>query len=127
MKQNLRPTSVAPTEDGKRLRIVWRDGHVSEYRPRAIRLACPCAGCVDEYTGRPLLNPDTVETDINPVAIEYVGRYALKFTWPDGHDTGMFPWDLLRRICPCPLCAAAEDGGASGARAPDREAGGGVH
>jgi DUF971 family protein len=127
MKQNLRPTSVAPTEDGKRLRIVWRDGHVSEYEPRAIRLACPCAGCVDEYTGRPLLDPGTVETDINPVAIEYVGRYALKFTWPDGHDTGMFPWDLLRRLCPCPLCAAGKAGDASGATAPDREAGGGVH
>jgi DUF971 family protein len=114
MKQNLRPTAVEPTEDGKRLRIVWRDGHVSEYRPREIRLACPCAGCVDEYTGRPLLDPDSVEADINPLAIEYVGRYALKFTWPDGHDTGMFPWDLLRGLCPCPRCtAAAADADAS--------------
>jgi DUF971 family protein len=110
MKHNLRPTAVEPTEDGKRLRIVWRDGHVSEYEPRAIRLACPCAGCIDEYTGRPILDPATVPPGINPVAIEYVGRYALKFTWPDGHDTGMFPWDLLRRICPCPACDAAEAG-----------------
>jgi DUF971 family protein len=124
MKQNLRPTSVAPTEDGKRLRIVWRDGHVSEYPPRAIRLACPCAGCVDEYTGRPLLDPDAVEADINPVAIEYVGRYALKFTWPDGHDTGMFPWDLLRKICPCTLCAAAADPGVTSA---GRQRDGGGH
>jgi DUF971 family protein len=122
MKQNLRPTAVEPTEDGKRLRILWRDGHVSEYRPREIRLACPCAGCIDEYTGRPLLDPDSVEADINPVAIDYVGRYALKFTWPDGHDTGMFPWDLLRRLCPCPRCtAAAADADAS---AGTRDAGG---
>jgi DUF971 family protein len=110
MKQNLRPTRVEPTEDGKRLRIVWRDGHVSEYEPRALRLACPCAGCIDEYSGRPLLDPATVPADINPVAIDYVGRYALKFTWPDGHDTGMYPWDLLRGICPCAMCTRAHGG-----------------
>jgi DUF971 family protein len=106
MKKNLRPTAVEPTADGKRLRIVWRDGHVSEYEPRSIRLACPCAGCVDEYSGKPLLDPASVPQGINPVAIEYVGRYALQFNWPDGHDTGIFPWDLLRRICPCPECSA---------------------
>lgn len=106
MKQNQRPEKVEPTEDGERLRIVWRDGHVSEYRPRALRLACPCAGCVDEFTGKPILNPAAVPSDINPVSIDYIGRYALKFTWPDGHDTGMYPWDLLRSLCPCEACSA---------------------
>ena len=105
MKQNVRPERVEPTEDGERLRIVWRDGHTSEYEPRAIRLACPCASCVDEFTGRPLLNPHSVPEGINPTRIDYVGRYALRFTWPDGHDTGIYPWDLLRRICPCQECA----------------------
>lgn len=117
MKQNTSPRTVEPTEDGTRLRIVWRDGHVSEYAPRELRLACPCAGCVDEFTGRPLLDPATVPADLNPVSIEYVGRYALKFTWPDGHDTGMYPWDLLRALCPCDACGSD--------RGPDR-AGGGV-
>jgi DUF971 family protein len=116
MKQNLRPTAVEPTEDGRRLRIIWRDGHISEYGPRSIRLACPCAGCVDEYSGRPLLDPSTVPEGINPVAIEYVGRYALQFTWPDGHATGIYPWDLLRRLCPCSACAdQGAEGGSAGA------------
>jgi DUF971 family protein len=110
MKHNLRPRAVEPTEDGQRLRIVWGDRHVSEYAPRAVRLACPCAGCIDEYTGRPLLDPATVPQGLNPVAIEYVGRYALKFTWPDGHETGIYPWDLLRAICPCPACTAGGRG-----------------
>lgn len=105
-KQNARPDRVEPTEDGQRLRIVWRDGHVSEYEPRAIRLACPCAGCVDEFTGRPILDPAAVPAGIMPAAIEYVGRYALKFTWPDGHDTGLYPYDLMRRLCPCEACTA---------------------
>jgi DUF971 family protein len=101
---NPRPERVEPTEDGQRLRIVWRDGHVSEYAPRRLRLACPCAGCVEEMTGRPLLNPADVPEDIMPEAIEYVGRYALRFRWSDGHDTGLYPWDLLRRLCPCEEC-----------------------
>ena len=105
MRQNVRPERVEPTEDGARLRILWRDGHVTELRPRAIRLACPCAGCVDEFTGKPILNPAAVPSDINPVSIDYVGRYALKFVWPDGHDTGMYPWDLLRSLCECDACA----------------------
>ncbi len=109
MKQNVRPRTVEPTEDGHWLRIVWADGHVSEYEPRRIRLVCPCAGCIDEYTHQPLLDPSTVAADIMPVAIEYVGRYALKFTWPDGHDTGMYPWDLLRGICPCDECQGTGD------------------
>ena len=85
--------------------------HVSEYVPRQIRLACPCAGCVDEFTGKPLLDPATVPEGIMPVAINYVGGYALAFKWPDGHDTGIYPYDLLRRICPCDECAARREAG----------------
>lgn len=110
-RQNAKPQRVEPTEDGQRLRVVWKDGHVSEYVPRQIRLACPCAGCVDEFTGRPLLDPATVPEGIMPVAINYVGGYALAFKWPDGHDTGIFPYDLLRRICPCDECAARREAG----------------
>lgn len=104
MAERPRPRHVEPTEDGSRLRIIWRDGHTSEYRPRALRLACPCAGCVEEMTGRPLLNPAAVPGDVMPHAIHYVGRYALRFVWSDGHDTGIYPWDLLRGICPCEEC-----------------------
>jgi DUF971 family protein len=128
-KTNIRPERVEPTDDGRRLRIVWRDGHVSEYPPRAIRLACPCAGCIDEMTHEPILDPATVPLDINPVAIEYVGRYALKFVWPDGHDTGIYPWDHLRHLCPCEACAAdrsvAEREAAEPNGARDRPAEGG--
>lgn len=110
-KHNVKPMRVEPTEDGQRLRIVWKDGHTSEYVPRDIRLACPCAECVDEYTGQPLLDPATVPEGIMPVKIEYVGGYALGFTWPDGHDSGIFPYDLLRRICPCQECVARRESG----------------
>jgi DUF971 family protein len=46
-----------------------------------------------------------VPEDVYPTAIEYVGRYALQFFWSDGHSTGFFPFDMLRRICPCDACS----------------------
>jgi ATP-binding protein involved in chromosome partitioning len=96
--------AVAPTEDEQRLRIEWADGHVSEYQPRALRLACPCAGCVEEMTGRPLLDPSTIAPDIWPRSIRYVGRYALRFDFSDQHDTGIYTFELLRALCPCAEC-----------------------
>lgn len=98
------PDRVEPTEDGARLRITWRDGHRSEYPPRYLRQHCHCAGCVDELTGRPLLDPEQIPTDIYPLAIRYVGRYALQFDWSDGHNTGIYPFEVLRDLCPCPEC-----------------------
>lgn len=92
------PDVVEPTEDAARLRIRWRDGHVSEYEPRVLRLSCRCAGCIDEFSGRPILRPDRVPEDVYPLAIRYVGRYALQFDWSDGHTTGIYPFELLRQL-----------------------------
>jgi DUF971 family protein len=100
------PAEVGPTETGDRLRIRWRDGHVSEFEPLQLRLRCPCAGCIDEMTGRPLLDPGSVSPTVYPLTIEYVGRYALRFDWSDGHGTGIYPFTLLRAICPCETCTA---------------------
>lgn len=108
MSSRTEPMEVAPTEDGERLRIRWADGHVSEYEPRALRLECRCAGCVDEITGQPILNPAEVPAGVYPESIRYVGRYALAFNWSDGHDTGIYPFELLREICPCAECRAAD-------------------
>lgn len=92
------PVEVGPNEDQTSLRIVWRDGVVSEYEPRELRLLCPCAGCVDEMTGVRTLHPESVEQGVYPTAIHYVGRYALQFVWSDGHSTGIYTFDYLRRI-----------------------------
>ena len=100
------PVEIGPSEDELRLRIAWQDEHVSEYEPLYLRLNCPCAGCVEEMTGRPLLDPRSVDPGVYPLEIEHVGRYALRFQWSDGHSTGIYPYDMLRRICPCEECAA---------------------
>ena len=92
------PDEIGPNEDGTRLRISWRDGHVSEYLPRELRLKCPCAGCVDEITGQPILVPESVPPDVYPLEIHYVGRYALQFMWSDHHSTGFYTYEYLRRL-----------------------------
>lgn len=89
---------IGPTEDGTRLRIVWQDGVVTEYAPRDLRLKCPCAACVDEMTGERMLVPDMVDPGVYPTEIQYVGRYALQFLWSDGHSTGIYPFEYLRRL-----------------------------
>ncbi len=76
-------------------RIEWKTGVVHAYTARELRLACPCAGCVDEHTGKPLLDPTTVPEDIELAGASVVGRYALQFVWSDGHKTGIFSWQLL--------------------------------
>ncbi len=98
------PASIAQA-GGDRLRITWNDGHESVYAVRTLRLACRCAHCVEEFTGRPLLRPDGVPDDVKPVRVSPVGRYALQFEWSDGHDSGIYTYEYLRQICPC--CAEA--------------------
>ncbi len=99
-----RPESIGPNDDGTELVIRWQDGHRSSFPPRLLRIACPCAGCVDEMTGRRILEPGSVPPDIHPRTIEYVGRYAIQFEWSDGHSTGIFPFEYLRSLCPCAAC-----------------------
>lgn len=99
------PSEIGPTPDGARLRIRWADGHESEYEPRYLRLRCPCAGCVDELSGRRTLEESAVAEDVYPLAIRHVGRYALLFEWSDLHSTGIYTHELLRALCPCAECA----------------------
>jgi len=68
------------------------------YDVRALRLACACATCVDEWTGEERLDPAAVPADVRPVSIRRVGRYAIQVAWSDGHDTGIYPFARLREL-----------------------------
>ena len=89
------------------IRIEWRDGHRTIYAARSLRLLCPCAECVDESTGRRILDPDTVPADVRAKSARMIGRYAVEFRWSDGHDTGFYTFENLRRLCPCDGCREA--------------------
>ena len=81
------------------LRITWGDGRVCHYNAPALRRVCPCAQCVNEYTGQRMLKPETISDDLTVVNVEIVGRYALTFRWSDGHATGIYSFRLLRELC----------------------------
>jgi len=91
------PYAITRRDDG--LWLEWTLGGGERRVPaRALRLACPCAMCIEEMSGRPLLNPATVPQDVRPLSVHLVGNYALRVDWSDGHSTGIFPWQRLREL-----------------------------
>jgi DUF971 family protein len=44
------------------------------------------------------------EPPARPVEVTPVGKYALKFKWTDGHESGIYSWEYLRRVCQCDVC-----------------------
>lgn len=79
--------------------ISWNSGEQYVVPYVELRFACPCAGCVDEHTGRRTLLRENISPEIKPTGAEIVGRYAVQFHWNDGHATGMFHFDRLHALC----------------------------
>ncbi|MEO6807134.1 MAG: DUF971 domain-containing protein [Edaphobacter sp.] len=100
--------------EGTGVEIDWKDDHKSMWSFVWLRNACPCATCHEdrEKTGRlpgvPKSKEQTLltmyEAPVKLLDAIPVGRYALKFKWSDGHESGIYSWDYLRRLCQCTLC-----------------------
>ena len=109
MATDLRP--VTPTEIQKqgtaRVRITWGDGHASEFDALYLRSRCPCAMCVEEMTGKRRVGEAGVPSDVSIRKISLVGNYALDVDWSDGHRTGIYSFEYLRRVCHCEACASS--------------------
>ena len=86
--------------------IAWADGHVGFYSNKYLRVNCGCAQCVEEWTNRRLLDPATVDANIRAEDYLPIGKYALQFLWSDAHYTGIYPFEILRKLCQCQECAA---------------------
>jgi ATP-binding protein involved in chromosome partitioning len=96
------PQAIHRADDA--VTITWTEDHIGVYPARALRLACPCAGCVEEMSGQPLLNPASVREDVVPLRLSLVGAYAIRIDWSDGHSTGIYTYEYLRSLCPCERC-----------------------
>lgn len=98
-----RGSSVEPREieqeSSALLRVTWADGRTCRYDAPRLRRACPCAQCVNEWTGERVLRPENVADTIEMIDAEIIGRYALSFNWSDGHHTGIYSFRYLREIC----------------------------
>lgn len=96
------PQAIHRADDA--VTITWAEDHVGVYPARDLRLACQCAACEEEMTGRPLLDPASVPPDVAPLRITLVGAYAIRIDWSDGHSTGIYTYEYLRSLCPCERC-----------------------
>ncbi len=99
-------TDIRPVGETEIL-LSWEDGHRSLYPYRLLRFLCPCAGCVDEHTGQRTIRKETIAETIRISDFAPVGLYGIKFRWNDGHQTGIYSFDYLRKICPCETCSSA--------------------
>lgn len=103
-----RPKDIVYADD---LTITWRDGAVAHYPYFYLRNVCPCASCVDEITGEKVLDAKRIPADIHIRQADYVGNYALRITWSDGHDTGIYAFRFLRELLDDALEKGPEPGG----------------
>ncbi len=86
---------------GNELAVLWNDGLESYLPLERFRRACPCAVC----GGEPDVLGNIVRPDVNytPSSFELtgwqvVGGYALQPRWADGHNTGLYSFQYLRRL-----------------------------
>lgn len=96
-KVSSRPREVN-TEDPQVTIITWDDGTVMRYPNRYLRSMCPCAQCVNEVTGERMISLEAIDPAVRITAVSPVGRYALHFQWSDGHGTGLYSFDTLRKL-----------------------------
>jgi len=100
----------------KGIKIDWKDRHHSEYGLTYLRDKCPCAQCTGAH-GTPPRQPESGQPQLNnpfPIfkpalkmlEVEQVGNYAIRISWSDGHNSGIYSYDHLRSICQCAECSA---------------------
>ena len=96
----MRPLDIQPI--GEELAIKWEDGTESYVRLETLRKYCPCAGCKGEVDvmGNLYKGPDR---PLTPAAFQLrelrtVGGYAIQPVWADGHSSGLFSFDYLKKM-----------------------------
>jgi DUF971 family protein len=96
------PTGLKLTDD-RHLLIEWSDGQRRRYGFKALRDACPCATCREKRSAPqdPLALPTLGAAQLAPLSIagmKPVGNYAYTIAFSDGHDTGIYSFELLREL-----------------------------
>lgn len=107
-KKRRRPARIEMGE--MELLITWQDGHRGAYALKDLRLQCPCANCREargEPHGPQLVGdelPIVTSASVDPTSeakgFDPVGRYALRIRWADGHDAGIYTFEMLRDFTP---------------------------
>ena len=86
------PVRIARRKSARTLKVTWADGREDELSWEFLRVHSPSAEV--QGHGRPVVVPGKKQVGLD--RIEPVGQYAVKLVFDDGHDTGLFTWDILR-------------------------------
>jgi DUF971 family protein len=92
-----KPGDLAFDNDGNLL-VRWDDGKESKFAPRWLRARCPCAECVEEWSGRRVVGEGQIAEGVRARGMKPIGRYAIQIEWSDGHSTGIYSWDYLLKL-----------------------------
>jgi len=99
--ENYYPTQIKKTENNS-LSIKWNDEKVTEISLTKLRDECPCVNCKGESvifeSYIPIKSPFKAAGYYEIDKLETVGNYAITVKWKDGHDTGIYSWDILRDL-----------------------------
>jgi DUF971 family protein len=76
--------------------VKWADGRESKLPIGRLRGYCPCAECQGHKAQIKWIDNRTIHIS----AASMVGRYAINFHFADGHKTGIFRWEALRKLDP---------------------------
>ncbi|HWE40110.1 MAG TPA: DUF971 domain-containing protein [Isosphaeraceae bacterium] len=92
------PTDIRARQAEQVLELVWDDDQADRLAYRDVRAQCPCAACRDEWTGERIIQPESIRPDLQLEGMEAVGNYAVRLVWNDGHGSGLYTWDYLRKL-----------------------------
>ena len=96
-KKMIEPVQIIEESESE-ISIAWSDDAETRYHAAELRRKCPCASCVNEWTGEKILKEESVSDSIVIDSTSVVGRYALNFHFSDGHETGIYSFQYLRKI-----------------------------
>ena len=102
MRLTVKPCNTLPTEIklhqlSNILEISFDNGSDFQLPCEYMRVYTPSAEAVGHGPGQETLQ--TGKRDVLITSLEPVGHYALKPTFSDGHDSGLFTWDYLYKLC----------------------------
>jgi DUF971 family protein len=102
------------------LMLKWDDGHQGPVSLISLRDACPCAECSGESILFARYTPPEPDRSrparYTLIRAEPVGNYAIKLAWGDGHELGLYTWELLRGLCSCEECQRSRTSRQTGER-----------
>lgn len=108
MTTKIVPKGITLNKTEGYLEIIWTDNKTCRYPLANLREACPCVECRGghQYMGAKY-DPDDI-LKLTPARsykiedLQMVGSYAIQPLWDDGHQTGIYSWEYLYKLCPEP-------------------------